>query len=108
MYDDYLTKITVQMEGEKAYRNPDLTLQNFSEKVKIPSYLVSKIINSKTDLNFYNFVNKYRIEEVKEIPYRFWQGVSLRRRARFAVLLLLTNLINNSNSCGLCWNWLTT
>ena len=85
LYDDYLAKITAQMEDEKAYRNPDLTLQNFSEKVKIPSYLVSKIINSKTDLNFYNFVNKYRIEEVKEIPYRFWQGVSLRRRARFAV-----------------------
>ena len=66
VYDDYLSKITVRMEQDKMYRDPELTLQSFSEKINIPSYLVSKIINSKTGLNFYNFVNKYRIEEIKK------------------------------------------
>ena len=66
MYDDYLLKIVDCMETDKLYRDPELTLQSFSDKVNIPSYLVSKIINTKTGLNFYNFVNRYRIEEVKQ------------------------------------------
>ena len=66
MHDDYLSKIINSMEKEKMYCNPELTLQSFSEKINIPSYLVSKIINTKTGLNFYNFVNKYRIEVVKQ------------------------------------------
>lgn len=66
MYDDYLAKIIDRMEKDKLYRDPELTLQSLSENLNVPSYLVSKIINTKTGLNFYNFVNKYRIEEVKE------------------------------------------
>jgi len=66
IHDDYLAKIVDHMESEKLYRDPELTLQSFSESLKIPTYLVSKIINTKTGLNFYNFVNKYRIEEVKQ------------------------------------------
>lgn len=65
LLDDYLVKINKLMEDGKIYRNSDLTLQSFSDELKIPSYLVSKIINTKIDLNFYNFVNKFRIEEVK-------------------------------------------
>ena len=66
LYDDYLVKIILFMEQKKLYQNADLSLQDFSKTLNIPSYLVSKIINSKTGLNFYNFVNKYRIEEVKQ------------------------------------------
>jgi len=66
LYDDFLAKMVLRMETDKIYRNPELTLQSFSDKVNIPSYLVSKIINTKTGLNFYNFVNRYRIEEVKQ------------------------------------------
>lgn len=67
MYDDFFAKIVDSMEKDKIYRDPELTLQSISKKVKIPTYLISKIIRAKTDLNFYNFVNKYRIEEVKQV-----------------------------------------
>ncbi len=66
MSDVYLSKIINRMEKEKDYRDQELTLQSFSGNINIPSYLTSKIINTKTGLNFYNFVNKYRIEEVKQ------------------------------------------
>lgn len=65
IYEGYLTKIIAYMEKEKPYKNPELTLSTFAEALNIPAYLVSKILNSELQLSFYNFINKYRIEEVK-------------------------------------------
>jgi len=65
LYDEYLEKIISTIRNEQLYKDPELTLQSLSEKINIPSYLISKVINSKTDLNFYNFINEFRIEEVK-------------------------------------------
>lgn len=64
-YEDYLAKIIQYMEKEKPYKDSELTLASFAKQVNLPAYLVSKILNSKLELSFYNFINKYRIEEVK-------------------------------------------
>lgn len=65
MKEKYQLKIIRHMEEEKPYRDPELTISDFSEQTKIPSYYVSQIINEKLESHFLDFVNRYRIEEVK-------------------------------------------
>ena len=50
------------MAKDKLYQSPELTLALFAEKVNIPSYYASQVINEKLDCNFFDFVNGYRIE----------------------------------------------
>lgn len=61
----YLSKLMQFMNEEKPYLNPELSLPELAQKLQIPSHHLSRVINEKTGLNFFDFVNKYRIEEVK-------------------------------------------
>lgn len=54
------------MEQEKPYTDPDLTLKELSDHVKIPVYLLSRLINRYSGSNFFNFINGFRVEEVKK------------------------------------------
>jgi len=58
-------ELKAKMEAEKPYLDPKLTLTKLSRRVNIPSYKLSAIINQKAESNFYDFVNKYRVEAVK-------------------------------------------
>ena len=57
------------IEKEAPYLNPDLDLNHLSAQVDISAHKLSQIINSKADLSFNDFINKYRIEEVKQMMY---------------------------------------
>jgi AraC-like DNA-binding protein len=63
--EKYLSKLLITMEEEKPYLNNDLTLQKLSEMLSISPHHLSQIINEKTNQNFFDFVNYYRIEEAK-------------------------------------------
>jgi len=63
--DIYQSKLIDYMKKDKPYLNPEMTINQFSDQVKIPSYYVSQIINEKLNCNFLDFVNQYRIEEAK-------------------------------------------
>lgn len=63
--DKYQRKLLAYMKTEKPYLDPELTIAEFSKQLHIPSYYVSQIINEKLDVNFLDFVNRYRIKEVK-------------------------------------------
>jgi len=52
-------------ENEKPYINPNLTLNELASKLKVPTHLLSKIINDGFDKNFFDFVNFYRVDEFK-------------------------------------------
>lgn len=54
-------------ELEKPYKNPNLTLNDLSNHLNTPSYLVSKAINEGFQKNFFDFVNYYRVVEFKEL-----------------------------------------
>ena len=58
-------KIRHFVETEKAYLNPDLSLPQLAEALDVPSHHLSRVINDRFGVNFFNFVNKYRVEEVK-------------------------------------------
>jgi len=60
----YILKI---MEGKKSYKNPELTLTDLADLTQISTKKLSHIINQKASVNFNTFINKYRIEEAKEM-----------------------------------------
>lgn len=62
----YIKKLTNLMSTEKPYLEPSLTINDLSGKLRIPSWQLSHVINYAFNQNFFNFINSYRIEEVKK------------------------------------------
>lgn len=58
--------IIEMMDKQKPYLNPDLDLQKLSELAGINLKTISRIMNHDLHMNFYEFVNKYRVEEFKQ------------------------------------------
>ena len=51
------------MKKEKPYLNPKLTLTELAQSLAVPTNHLSQIINQYEQVNFHDFVNKYRVEE---------------------------------------------
>ena len=62
----YLKTIQRAMVDDKMFTDPEITLSDFSRSVGISSYYISEIINTRLNQNFFDFVNHYRINKVKE------------------------------------------
>lgn len=63
---EWIKKVTQAMVGEKMYRNPELTLTDLANHLGTNPSLLSKIINRSFGKNFNDYVNQYRVLEVKE------------------------------------------
>lgn len=63
--EQYVSKIKKFMEKDKPYMDADLTLSGLATKLKIPSHHLSRVINENFGMNFFDFINQYRIEAVK-------------------------------------------
>ena len=59
-------KLQNLMEVEKVYLEPNLTLTDLARRIGVNSTVLSYAINNGFDKNFNDFVNEYRISEVKE------------------------------------------
>ena len=59
------SKVTTLFELENAAQNPELTLNDLAKNLKTNVSVVSKVINQGFEMNFNDFVNKYRIDQVK-------------------------------------------
>ncbi|MEO0341589.1 MAG: helix-turn-helix domain-containing protein, partial [Bacteroidota bacterium] len=58
-------KLEQLMVEEKPYLDPDLTLSQLAKKTGLPTNQLSHVINSGFGKNFNDFVNSYRVEEIK-------------------------------------------
>ncbi|MCF8308738.1 MAG: helix-turn-helix domain-containing protein [Bacteroidales bacterium] len=58
-------KLTGYMKREKPYLNPDLNLPRLADELGIKSHNLSQVINDKMETNFFEFINRHRVEEVK-------------------------------------------
>ncbi len=63
--EEYHQRLLKLMEGESVYADTELTLSALAEKLKISPGYLSQIINEKENRNFFEFVNRYRIEAAK-------------------------------------------
>jgi len=64
--DGELQQLKEVMTKEKPFLDPLLSISKLAEVAKIPQYKISKMLNTALNQNFYDFVNGYRIEEVKQ------------------------------------------
>lgn len=62
----YAGKLTDYMKSAKPYLNPDLSLPLLATELNISSHYLSQVINEQFNLNFFDFVNGYRVEAFKE------------------------------------------
>ncbi len=62
----YITMIEKHMQASKPYLDRELTIYDLSEQLNIPRHFLSEVINEHMGKNFYNLVNDYRVEEVKQ------------------------------------------
>ena len=53
------------MERERPYRDPDLTLADLVDRLDTTPHKLSEVLNSELGQTFYDFVNSYRVEEVR-------------------------------------------
>lgn len=65
--EQLLSKLLDFMASQKPWHDPELTLTSLADRVDISRNLLSELINSGTGGNFYDFVNKYRVEEIKQL-----------------------------------------
>jgi len=63
--EKHVNKIRHFMNTEKPYLDADLTLPQLATRLQIPSHLLSRVINEKFGLNFFDFINQYRVDELK-------------------------------------------
>ncbi len=55
------------MKTECLYQNPNITLELVSEELNISSGYLSQIINKVAKKNFSDYINTYRVEEIKKM-----------------------------------------
>jgi AraC-like DNA-binding protein len=53
------------MTTEHPYRDPDLTLPDLAERLGTTPHKLSEVLNSELSQTFYDFVNGYRVEDVR-------------------------------------------
>ena len=58
-------RIQRYMEIKKPYLDPDLTLPKLAESLGVPAHHLSQVINEMHGKNFFDFINQFRVEEVK-------------------------------------------
>ncbi len=64
--EEYVKKLKDYMSEKKPYLNEELTLQNLADELFWQGHHLSMILNIHFRQNFYNFINSYRVEDVKE------------------------------------------
>ena len=55
------------MEEEKKYLDPELTLSETARILNTNTAYLSKVINEQGEMNFNNYINRYRIEDAKAL-----------------------------------------
>ena len=55
------------LEDSKAYLRPDISLAIFAKEINIPQRTLSRSINGCLGCNFFEFINRMRVEEAKRL-----------------------------------------
>ena len=61
----YSKKLDEAMIDKKLYLDSEINLSNLAKALDIKQHTLSQVINQHYKMNFYEFINKYRVDEVK-------------------------------------------
>lgn len=64
--EKYLEKLNEKMNEEKCYLDQELTLYKLAEKIDIKPHHLSQVINQYYNSNFFDFINRFRLESAAE------------------------------------------
>lgn len=64
-YSDVLIRLDELMQQDQLFRQPALTIAALAKRSGYPQYLVSEAINRERGGNFYEYVNRWRVEAAK-------------------------------------------
>ena len=59
-------QILEYFKNKTPYFNSELSMQLLSEELRIPKHHLTEVLNTILDKNFFQFVNEYRVEAVKQ------------------------------------------
>jgi AraC-like DNA-binding protein len=62
-----IEKLQQYMKNEKPFLDPELSLSTLARALGLNRNQLSQLINNGIGENFYDFINKYRVEEVKRL-----------------------------------------
>ena len=62
---DVCTCASRYLKESKAYLRPDISLAIFAKEAEIPQRVLSRAINGYMQINFFDFINRQRVEEAK-------------------------------------------
>ncbi|MDD4149609.1 MAG: helix-turn-helix domain-containing protein, partial [Bacteroidales bacterium] len=65
--DKISKKIINYIETTQAYLNPELNMNLLSEKIDIPKHQITEVLSTELEKNFFNLINEYRVNAVKEL-----------------------------------------
>jgi AraC-like DNA-binding protein len=74
-------ELTQLMQEKKMYQNPEITLSELSQKLNVHPNILSQVINSLEQKNFFDYINSQRVEMFKKI-------VTLPENQKFTLLSL--------------------
>lgn len=63
----FLDELIGHMETNKPYLEGDLVLPQLAQQLGISANYLSQVINEQLKVNFYDFINGYRVEEAKRL-----------------------------------------
>ena len=63
--DTFIKTLIRDMEEKQPYLDPEITISRLSEMLNVRTELLSEVLNSRLDQNFFDFINRYRVCEFK-------------------------------------------
>ena len=63
-------KLNNVIENRKLYFNPELNIENLAKELDLKPTTISQLVNQNTDYNFNDYINSFRVEDVKKMLER--------------------------------------
>lgn len=64
---EQVERVRTFMERERPYLADDISLELLARRLSLPERTLSRILNHHFKMNFFEFINRYRIEEAKRL-----------------------------------------
>ena len=66
-YIDIIDRLEKVLKDDKIYTNPEINLYDIAEKTGFSRHNISQVINRQYSMGFYDYMNKWRVDEAIEL-----------------------------------------